>query len=222
MVTRTTTKVSHYHVQKERRGQFLADWRRHRRTVVHGDDVVLTAKARGVRSGVYMGSGGERPTRVIDAWVHEVDPHTRSTVHRHSWDALMLCVGGSGWTEIDGRRIVWRAGDALHRPAWSWHRQGNDGEQLARYLTFSSEPLLATMNLSVARARRPAAWRTRRLPGWGPQVTPQRSTSTRTICPASCFALLVLGHGRSLAHHGARRAPRRAGGGHHQLPRGAR
>ena len=37
----TRTQTSHYHVQKRRRAQFLADWRRHRQTVVHGSDVPL-------------------------------------------------------------------------------------------------------------------------------------------------------------------------------------
>ena len=153
MPTKTTTKTTHYHVQKSRRAKFLEDWRDNRRTVIRADDVVLTRTHRGMRSGVYMGVDGDNPTRAIDASVHEVDPGVTSTVHRHSWDAMMLCVAGWGWTEIDGERVEWGPGDSVHLPAWAWHRSGNDGTEVARYMTFSSEPLLATMGLSVLEDR---------------------------------------------------------------------
>jgi gentisate 1,2-dioxygenase len=96
-----------------------------------------------------MGEDGDSPTRSIDAHVHEVDPGTVSTVHRHSWDAMLFVVAGWGWTEIDGERIDWGPGDSLHLPAWAWHRSGNDGRETARYLSVSSEPMLATMGMSV-------------------------------------------------------------------------
>jgi gentisate 1,2-dioxygenase len=149
MTTRTTTQVTHYHVQKKRRAEFVEGWRQNRRTVIHHEDVGLQPTARGVRTGVYMGVDGDNPTRSIDALVHEIDPGVVSTVHRHSWDAMVFVVAGWGWTEIDGERIEWGPGDSLHLPAWAWHRSGNDGSQTCRYLTCSSEPLLATMGMSV-------------------------------------------------------------------------
>jgi gentisate 1,2-dioxygenase len=136
-------------VQKSRRAKFLEDWKANHRTIIRADDVVLKATGRGMRSGVYMGVDGDNPTRSMDAWVHEVDPGVVTTIHRHSWDAMMLCVGGRGWTEIDGVRVDWGPGDSLHLPAWSWHRSGNDTGETARYMTFSSEPLLATMGMSI-------------------------------------------------------------------------
>jgi gentisate 1,2-dioxygenase len=149
MATRTTTKVSHYHVQKKRRADFIEQWRGYQRTVVGVEDAVLAETARGTRVGVYVGADGDRPTRSMDALVHEIDPGVVSTIHRHSWDAMVLVVAGHGWTEIDGERIDWGPGDSLHLPAWSWHRSGNDGDVTARYVTFSSEPLLETMGMSV-------------------------------------------------------------------------
>jgi gentisate 1,2-dioxygenase len=136
-------------VQKRRRTAFIEEWRNYRNTVVRLADVVLHDTARGMRRGVYVGTDGDRPTRTMDALAHEIDPGVISTIHRHSWDAMMFCVGGWAWTEIDGQRIEWGPGDSLHLPAWSWHRHGNDREQTARYLTFSSEPLLETMGMAI-------------------------------------------------------------------------
>lgn len=149
MPTKTTTKVSHYWVQKQRRAEFIEQWRDNHRTVVGLDDVVMHDTSRRMRQGVYVGADGDRPTRSMDAMVHEVDPGTVSTVHRHSWDAMMLCVGGRAWTEIDGQRIEWGPGDSLHLPAWAWHRHGNEGEEPGRFLSFSSEPLFETMGAAI-------------------------------------------------------------------------
>lgn len=149
MSTRTTTKVSHYHVQKQRRAEFIEAWRANQRTVVAVEDVTMHDTSRRMRRGVYTGADGGRPTRAMDATAHEIDPGTVSTVHRHSWDAMMFCVGGRAWTEIDGQRIAWGPGDSLHLPAWSWHRHGNDGRSVARFMSFSSEPMLETMGMAI-------------------------------------------------------------------------
>jgi len=149
MTSRATPQVTHYHMQKERRADFIEQWRGYQKTVVALEDAVMQESARGTRVGVYVGADGDRPTRSMDALAHEIDPGVVSTVHRHSWDAMVLVVAGWGWTEIDEQRIEWGPGDSLHLPAWSWHRSGNDGTQTARYVTFSSEPLLATMGMSL-------------------------------------------------------------------------
>ncbi|MGH3438475.1 MAG: cupin domain-containing protein [Sciscionella sp.] len=149
MTSRTTTRVTHYHIQKKRRAEFIEQWRQYQKTVVPLEKVIMSETQRGTRVGVYTGVDGDQPTRSMDALAHEIDPGVVSTVHRHSWDAMVLVVAGWGWTEIDGERIEWGPGDSLHLPAWAWHQSGNDSGETARYLTFSSEPLLATMGMSV-------------------------------------------------------------------------
>ncbi len=114
---------------------------------------MLVPTARGLRSGVYMGWDGDRPTRCLDALVHEVDPGITSTIHRHSWDAILFMVEGSGWTEVDGVRYDWKQWDAIHIPAWSWHRHGNDGDRPGRFMSYSSEPMLWTLGMSVIEDR---------------------------------------------------------------------
>ncbi|MGH8938941.1 MAG: cupin domain-containing protein, partial [Actinomycetes bacterium] len=120
MSTRTTTNVTHYHVQKGRRAKFIEDWRSNHRDIVAVEDVVMRDTARGSRIGVYCGTDGDRPTRTMDALAHEFEPGSRTTVHRHSWDAMVFVVAGWGWTEIDGERVDWGPGDSLYLPAWAW------------------------------------------------------------------------------------------------------
>src|SRR5689334_13066773 len=74
MSTKTQTTTTHYHIQKKRRKEFLEEWRNYRQTVIRKEDVRLEKTARGLRTGVYMGWDGDRPTRSLDALVHEVDP----------------------------------------------------------------------------------------------------------------------------------------------------
>lgn len=149
MATKTTTGVTHYHVQKKRRAEFIEEWRKYRKTVIKRKDVTMHDTARGMRRGVYIGADGDSPTRTIDALVHEIDPGVVSTVHRHSWDAILFVVEGSGWTEVDGVRYHWKPWDALHLPAWSWHRHGNDGKKTGRFMSYSSEPILESFGMAI-------------------------------------------------------------------------
>jgi gentisate 1,2-dioxygenase len=149
MSTKTRTTTTHYHIQKKRRAEFLDEWRKYRQTVIRQEDVTLVPTSRGLRTGVYMGWDGDRPTRCLDAHVHEVDPETTTTIHRHSWDAVLFMVDGSGWTEVDGVRYDWKAWDAIHIPAWTWHRHGNEGDRPGRFMSYSSEPTLWTLGMSL-------------------------------------------------------------------------
>ena len=72
--TKTTTKVAHYHVQKQRRAEFIEAWRANQRTVVALEDVEMHDTERRMRRGVYVGADGGRPTRSMDATAHEIDP----------------------------------------------------------------------------------------------------------------------------------------------------
>lgn len=59
MTSRTTTRVTHYHVRKKRRAEFIEEWRRHQKTAVHMEDVRMELTAPGVHRGVYVGADGE-------------------------------------------------------------------------------------------------------------------------------------------------------------------
>ena len=143
MTTKTVTGLTHYDVQMRRRRAVVDDARAHRKYIVRRADVELLETPRGIRTGCYVGVDGDRPSKIIDAYLHEVDPGVVSTIHRHTWDAVMVVVAGHGWTEVNGVRYDYRPWDTIYLPAWSWHRQGNEGANTARYYTFSTEPTAA-------------------------------------------------------------------------------
>lgn len=144
------TETTHYEIQKKRRAAVLEEARQHRQFLIRGDDVVLQdSPGTRTKRGVYMSADGDRPTKVLDALAHEVPNGVTTTWHRHSWDAIMFVTEGSGWTEIDGERIRWRAWDTLHLPSWAWHRHGNDSGAPARYVTWSVQPMYETLGMAI-------------------------------------------------------------------------
>lgn len=150
MKTTTSTQTTHYEVQKKRRGALLEEWRGYHKTILKRSDVTMVdVPSRRTRRGVYAGWDGDRPTKNLDATLHEITPGTTTTIHRHSWDAIMFVEAGSGWTEIDGQRLDWRPWDTVHLPAWAWHRHGVDGDHLARFHTWSVEPMLEQFGAAI-------------------------------------------------------------------------
>jgi gentisate 1,2-dioxygenase len=150
MSTQAPGETTHYHVQKRRRADFLESWRKQRRTgVLPASELRFEEREPGVRVAYYAGSDEGAAMRTNDAGAHELDPGAKTTPHRHSWDAILFIAEGSGWSEIGGQRVEWKPWDALHLPAWTWHRHANDGGKTARFVSFSSEPLLTSLNMTL-------------------------------------------------------------------------
>lgn len=75
--------------------------------------------------------------------------------HRHAYESLLYILEGEGHSIVEGRRIEWRAGDALYVPPWNWHVHGCDSGQSARYLTATNLPLLQQLGQTVLREEEP-------------------------------------------------------------------
>jgi gentisate 1,2-dioxygenase len=148
-LNRTVTGLTHYDIQNRRRKAKHDEARAQQRFIIHRSDVELLETERGFRSGCYIGVDGDRPTKLIDCYVHEVDPGVVSTIHRHSWDAVMICFEGHGWAEVDGVRYDYKPWDTVYLPSWAWHRQGNDGTRTAKFMTIGCEPETSLIGLSV-------------------------------------------------------------------------
>jgi len=149
--TTTSTQVTHYEVQKKRRETLLEEWKGYHKTIQRRADVkMVDVPSRRTRQGVFASKDGDLPTINLDAKIHEIPPATTTTIHRHSWDAIMFIESGTGWTEIDGQRIEWKPWDTLHLPSWAWHRHGNDdGEQAVVYHTWSVQPMLEQFGVAL-------------------------------------------------------------------------
>ncbi len=145
--TRTTT--SHYEVQKLRRSDWLAYWKDNQRTIVTGESVVMVDTPRRMKRGVMVSADGDAPSLNLDANMHSIEPGETSTIHRHSWDAIMFITQGSGWTEVQGKRYDWRPWDTVYLPGNQWHRHGGSGESTATFVTFSVQPMVELLGLAT-------------------------------------------------------------------------
>ncbi|KAK8179753.1 RmlC-like cupin domain-containing protein [Phyllosticta capitalensis] len=67
-------------------------------------------------------------SRVLGAMAARLAPGHRSPLKRETASAVWHVVHGSGWTEVDGARMRWTAGDTFAVPAWVEWRHGNDAE----------------------------------------------------------------------------------------------
>jgi uncharacterized RmlC-like cupin family protein len=72
--------------------------------------------------------------------VSELPPGGWSVKHRHTTEAVLYIVRGTGHTTMhfegeDEQRVDWEEGDLLGIPFWAWHQHFNDSEtEVARYL----------------------------------------------------------------------------------------
>ncbi|MQA93464.1 MAG: cupin domain-containing protein [Streptosporangiales bacterium] len=144
MRTRTETR-SHYEVQRDRRKAQAEGWRAYRQTVIRAGDVERRPHGPGVTAGHYIGAAAGRPTKLVDCTEYRLEPGAAGTAIRESWDTIYLVVSGTGWTEVDGRRIPWRPWDAIHVPHWAAYRHGTDDPRGAVLLSCGSRPVFESL-----------------------------------------------------------------------------
>ncbi|WP_460639681.1 cupin domain-containing protein [Larkinella harenae] len=89
------------------------------------------------------------PTQNVSMTIGGLLPDQLTNRHRHTYETVLYVLEGRGWTEIEGERIEWQAGDAVYIPSWAWHRhQNTSSSEPARYLACENAPQL--QNLGVA------------------------------------------------------------------------
>jgi len=82
------------------------------------------------------------PSHTISMTIGWLDPGQSSNMHRHTYETILYVLEGTDYTEVQGRKVEWKAGDAVYIPVWAWHRHTNTGDGLARYLACENAPLL--------------------------------------------------------------------------------
>lgn len=91
------------------------------------------------------GGGSVMPT--LSAYMQLLRPGVETRAHRHSSSAVYHVARGSGWSEIDGRRLEWAAGDTFALPVWAEHRHANPGDGDALLFSFSDRPAIEALGL---------------------------------------------------------------------------
>jgi gentisate 1,2-dioxygenase len=83
------------------------------------------------------------PSYTVSVDITLIKPDSNDRKHRHYYETLLFILAGSGYSIIEGERVEWEAGDALHIPPWLWHQHFNkDSDKEVRYLACTNSPLL--------------------------------------------------------------------------------
>ena len=85
------------------------------------------------------------PTHAISMTIGWLDPGQSSNRHRHTYETVLYILEGEGYSYVGGRRIDWKAGDAIYVPVWAWHNHVNTGHGRSRYLACENAPMLQNM-----------------------------------------------------------------------------
>ncbi|UCJ08589.1 cupin domain-containing protein [Chitinophaga pendula] len=90
------------------------------------------------------------PTKNVSMTIGGLLPSQLTNKHRHTYETVLYVLEGTGWTEIEGERITWKAGDAVYIPSWAWHRHQNlDDQAPARYIACENAPQLQNLGLAL-------------------------------------------------------------------------
>lgn len=90
---------------------------------------------------------------VLGAHLSELKPGGASVRHRHTTEAYLYVVKGSGYSLINYEdepveAVEWSEGTLFAPPRWAWHQHFNlDADDTARYLAIQDTGLLRTMRL---------------------------------------------------------------------------
>ncbi|MFC0106147.1 cupin domain-containing protein [Kibdelosporangium aridum] len=90
---------------------------------------------------------------VLNAHLAELKPGSASVRHRHTTEAYLYIVKGSGYSLINYddepvEVVEWSEGTLFAPPRWAWHQHFNlDENDTSRYLAIQDTGLLRTMRL---------------------------------------------------------------------------
>lgn len=89
------------------------------------------------------------PTRNISMTIGGLEPSQSTNNHRHTYETVIYILEGDGFSVIEGRRVNWKAGDAIYVPQWAWHRHENlSSTKKCVYIVCENAPQM--QNLGVA------------------------------------------------------------------------
>jgi gentisate 1,2-dioxygenase len=90
------------------------------------------------------------PSRVLSMTIGGLEPGQTTSKHRHTYETILYVLEGEGFTVIEGRRVDWRAGDAVYVPVWAWHQHTNTSATSAcRYVACENAPMLQNLGAAI-------------------------------------------------------------------------
>ena len=90
------------------------------------------------------------PAKTLSMTVGGLEPGQTTSKHRHTYETILYVVEGEGFSVIEGRRVEWKAGDAVYVPAWAWHQHTNvSTEDRCRYIACENAPLMQSLNAAL-------------------------------------------------------------------------
>ena len=86
------------------------------------------------------------PSYTIGVDITTIGPNSNDRKHRHTYETIVFVLEGSGYSVVEGDRVEWKAGDALHIPPWAWHQHFNsDPDKEVKFLSGTNAPLLQSV-----------------------------------------------------------------------------
>jgi gentisate 1,2-dioxygenase len=103
-----------------------------------------------VRSAVMVSKLTGFALKTLHAWIGEILPGGKTGKHRHTSEAIMLCLSGEGYSIIDGERYDWTEGDAIVMQAMTWHQHFNASRTKPfRFYAATNYPLTENIGLAM-------------------------------------------------------------------------
>jgi quercetin dioxygenase-like cupin family protein len=89
------------------------------------------------------------PSRVLSMTIGTLEPRQSTRKHRHTYETIIYVLEGEGFTEIEGQRVEWRAGDAIYVPVWAWHQHTSTSNTSCRYVACENAPMLQNLGAAL-------------------------------------------------------------------------
>jgi gentisate 1,2-dioxygenase len=89
------------------------------------------------------------PTKTISMTIGGLHPDESTNGHRHTYETVIYIVEGEGYSLIEGRKVEWKAGDAIYVPVWAEHSHHNVSDGYAKYIACENAPLLQNLGVAI-------------------------------------------------------------------------
>lgn len=141
--------MGHYREAKERMDRLREEYRSAKILARGSEEKFVYQVTRGAYGTQMISPWKGFASRALELGVHEIPPGHYKNTHRHSIEAIIYILHGSGFTIVDGERIDWQSGDAFAVPKMAWHTHHNPGPEPVHYMTLKNKGLTEALLLSV-------------------------------------------------------------------------